>query len=191
MCIGASLLLGMLAGCGPWGFGGSQVKLVSYRDPYFPETYRVKFQQCAFRSDASNDVHIAARAVSNADSPDDQITQYLHVHMFWQPRPGRTAVEDTMTDATIRYVVVTRTGTAVYAGTGFVFPKREGKSLIAAIESANLRLLTRVGEVPELLGDARLTGKLVARQDEHATVDTVRELDLRAAGPSGPPAAMP
>jgi hypothetical protein len=173
-------VLGGLTGCAE---PGSRVALVSYKDPYFPETYRVTLRECTYRLDACGDLHVAGRAAASAGAaPSDAVTQLLHVHLFWQPHPGRTFAEPTTTDATIRYVVATPTGAAVYAGTGFVYPKRQGQTLTAEIESATLQLQSQVGEVPEVLGDVRLSGTLVARKDAHTTLDVVRQLERHAAG---------
>lgn len=179
-----SVLAGVLAG--PLGCARptSEIEFVSYKDPYFPEPYRVVFVECTYRVDADGDLHIAGRADFDSDQRDaGAITQYFHAHVFWQPRPGRTFANSTTTDATIRHVIVTADGMAAYAGTGFIYPRRRrGGLLTAKIETANLRLEAQTGDAPELLGDARLRGTLRARRDDHATLDLVRRLEFHAAG---------
>jgi hypothetical protein len=161
--------------------------LVSYKDPYFPEPYTVEFSQCAYQVDNCGDYHFVGRATREpVDGGSGRITQLLYVHLFWRPRPGKTFADKTNSNATIRYAIVTDSGVAVYAGTGFVYPKRKrfGSDVVATLERARLRLESLVGQAPELLGEARLTGKLVARQDPNLTMDVRRELELHAAGAS-------
>ena len=80
-------------------------------------------------------------------------------------------------------MVATPEGAALYTGTGFVYARqlRNGK-LRAQIESARLRLESQVGTAPEALGETSLSGTLTAPEDATTTVDTVRQLELRAAG---------
>ncbi|MFQ5805635.1 MAG: hypothetical protein ACE5I3_04205 [Phycisphaerae bacterium] len=164
------------------------LELTSYKDPYFPETYEVALADCAYYVGPGGDYHVVGRA---SHTPEDgtggTITQLLHVHLFWKPRPGKTFDNPTTVDAIIRYAIVTDSGVAVYSGTGFVYPKRRRVSdeLIAEIEIARLRLDSEAGDAPELLGAARLTGKLVAQNNASLAVDLRRQLDLHA-GPRKP-----
>lgn len=182
--VGCALLTVWLAAAVGCQQPASELELRSYKDPYFPEPYHLTLQNCVFRVDASGDRHIAARAFrATGESESGPITQFLHVHLFWQPKPGRTFANSTGVNALMRYVIVTPTGTAAYAGTGFVYPKgQRGETLTAEIESASLRLESQSGTPAEVLGDVRLHGTLVARRDEPATVDLIGELDRHAAG---------
>lgn len=168
----------------------STVELVSYKDPYFPEPYQVDFDHCVYRVDRGGDHHLVGRA-DFQPSADGQgrVTQFLHVHMFWKPWPGKTYADSTGMDATLRYVIVTQSGVASYVGTGFVYPKRQRRNgtIVAKIEHARLRLETLVGAPPELLGDARLNGTLVATHQPNQALDTLREMELHAAGQGAAP----
>jgi hypothetical protein len=136
----ATLLVAMaLVGCQR---PASHVTLTSLKDPYFPEHYNIAFTNCAYRVTDSHDLHVAART---RDLTDDlrhgEYGQYLHIHMYWQPRPGKTHANASTTNATLRYVVASHEGIAVYGGTGFVYPRpqRDGQ-LRVNIESARLVL---------------------------------------------------
>lgn len=164
------------------------LKLTSYKDPYFPETYEVELTQCAYYVDPGGDYHIVGRATHTPqDGTGGTIAQLLHVHLFWRPRPGKTFDNPSAVDATIRYAIVTKQGAALYCGTGFVYPqmRRLSDDVLVKIEVARLRPEAQVGEPPELLGPARLSGKLVAAEDASLAVDLRRQLDLRA-GPHRP-----
>ena len=184
-CLLLSFALGWAAGCQQ---PTSELELISYKDPYSPEHYRLELTQCAYRVDAGGNLHIVGRASSDThEGNPGKVTQFLHARLFWQPKPGRTFANSTTTDATIRYVIITPTGAAVYSGTGFVYPRRQrGEILIADLERACLRLEAQVGDAPAVLGDAHLSGTLVAREDAHAAVDLIRQLEQHAAGSPRP-----
>jgi hypothetical protein len=166
----------------------ASLEITSYKDPYFPETYVVKLADCAYYVGPSGDYHLVGRAVHTPeDGGGGTIEQLLHVHLFWKPWPGKTFDNPTSVDATIRYAIVTESGRAIYSGTGFVYPKRRRLSddVVARIEAGRLRLESQTGEPPELLGAARLTGVLVAKDNASLAVDLRRRLDLYG-GPRKP-----
>jgi hypothetical protein len=173
-CLGLALAAGIsaVAGCQT-----STVQLVSYKDPYFPEKVHVSLSGGAYWTDASGDIHAAGRGTH--ESKDGTTTHYLCVHMFWNPKPGKTHAEQSMTDATLRYCVATDHGVVVYTGTGFVFPKKAlGGGLEITIESAQLRLESRSGDLPDLFGNTRLNGTLLARSDPEAAANLIRDAEL-------------
>ena len=174
LCLG--LVLALAVGVGS-GCATSTVQLVSYKDPYFPERVHISLSDGAYWTDASGDIHAAARGTTQTQQ--GTATHYLCIHRFWNPKPGKTHVEESMTDATLRYCVSTENGVVVYTGTGFVFPKqRFGGGLELNIESARLRLESRSGDLPDIFGNTRLTGTLVARNDPDAAADLLREAEL-------------
>ena len=167
----------------------SALQLTSYKDPYFPETYSVAFTECAYSVDAGGDYHIVGRATRiPADGSEATVTQLLHIHLFWNPEPGKTFDHPSSVDATIRYAIVTERGTSVHCGTGFVFLERQRMSdrVVARVEAARLRPASQHGEPTEVLGDARVTGTLVAERDACLAIDLRRELDLHS-GPDETP----
>ncbi len=176
--VAAGLLGLLLAGCAP---RGSRLTLTSYKDAYFPETYEVTLNQCAYYRAPGGDYYITGRATRPGNDAGDSVTQLLCVHVFWKPIPGKTFDNATSIDATIRYVVVTGEGVAVYSGTGYVFPrKRLGQTLDAEVDVGRLRLVSRTGEAPDLLGAARLRGRLHAPRNAARAVDIRRRVDVYA-----------
>lgn len=172
----AGLAVVVLSGCnGPT----SELRLVSYQDPYFPETVQVRLVDCKYRFDAGRDLLVVGRSeLPDEDSEEAARAEYLHVRMFWKPVPGRSFAESSQTDALIRYVVVTEGGTAVYAGTGFAFPKKRLGGMDIALESGRLQLESTDGDTPDVLGETRLTGTLRARHDPNAQAGLTREMEL-------------
>lgn len=179
------LWLALAAGIGTAvGCQTSAVQLVSYKDPYFPEKVRVALSDGAYWTDASGDIHAAGRGVH--ETKDGATTHYLCVHMFWNPKPGKTHVERSMTDATLRYCVATDSGVVVYTGTGFVFPKKTlAGGLELKIESAQLRLESRNGDLPDLFGNTRLHGALLVRSDPETAANLIRDAELLGTGRQG------
>ena len=181
LCAAATVLPVLLLGCA--GSTGT-LELTSFKDPYLPETYQVEFTDCAYYTGPSGDYHIVGRAThSPEDNAGGEITQLMHVHLFWRPRPGKTFDNPSTVDATIRYAILTEQGAAIYCGTGFVYPKKRRMSdkLLVKIENARLRLEFQDGDTPDLLGNSRAAGELIAENNAALAVDLRRELDLRAA----------
>ncbi len=160
------------------------LELTSYKDPYLPQTYLVEFDDCAYYCGPGGDYHIIGRAThAPAGDPKGEITQLLHVHLFWRPRPGKTFDNPTTVDATIRYAILTEQGAAIYCGTGFAYASQRRMSdlLDVKVENARLRLEHQSGDTPDLIGNARAIGELLAENNAGLVVDLRRELDLRAA----------
>ncbi len=178
--------LAALSGCAPLG---SSVRLLSYKDPHFPEPYHVNFRQCVYRLGPDGDCTFVARADDlSRRAAGGTIHQYLSVNLYWKPLPGKTFADKSSVDATLRYVLVCDSGVATYTGTGFVFPRNQplGKGLIANIESGWLKLDSQIGAPPELLGEARVTGTLVAGRNASATIDMQREMEQYSSGAQRP-----
>lgn len=162
---------------------GGRVQLRSYKDPYFPEDFRVQFEQCAFLRDGTGDYHIVARSTRVPQGAEiGPVTQILHVHVFWKPRPGKTFDDPSTHTATLRYAIVTSDGVALYEGAGFVYPQRRwiDGALVAQIEQARLSPQLRSGDAPDLLGESHLVGTLEAAANAPLTVDLRRELEQKS-----------
>lgn len=168
MVIAALLLMGCASST-------SQIELTSYKDPYFPEPYVVELEQCAYRVGPNQDLHIAGKAHDPAEGEDGPLTQFIHLHVYWTPWPGKTPADQSSANAFIRYVLVTQTGVAEYTGTGFVFPKDEPPGKIeVTVDSAYLKLELLEGQVPDVLGDTRMQAELHADDDAIAAARLIR-----------------
>jgi hypothetical protein len=168
-------LLLVLTGCAT-----ASLRFTSFKDPFFPERRAVSFPHCDYRTGPTGDIFVTARLSDEQDG--HKQTQYLSMHVFWKPKPGKTWAESSTTDAILRYVVCDESGALVYTGTGFAYPKQTfGGGLEIRIESARLRLESANGELEDRLGDMRLTGTLVPRRDPTATAHLEREAELAAA----------
>ena len=167
----------LLPACG--GEGG-RISIVSFADPYFPETSNIEMGRACYHADPSGDIHLACQTTGKAES-NDQSAAFLRVHVYWRPKPGKTHDDPTSADATIRYLVLTPQGARLYTGSAFVFPQIQRSGLLTArIESARLRPASTEGQAPDSLGEAKLSGVLTARPDRSGTIELAGEMNRAA-----------
>lgn len=178
------LIAALLAAAGAFSSGCTsrgEVRLTSYKDPYFPENQRVAFDECVFRRDAGGD-YLVVSYLGDWEAPgmDRAVEQWLEIRTFWQPKPGKTRDDPSGTTATLRLVLAGENGRVVYTGAGFVYPStiRFSRRMEFSIEGARLSPESTSGSTPELLGEIRLNGKLTAVPDDHRAVDLSREVEL-------------
>lgn len=174
------LSLSLVVGCAR----KTELQLVSHKDPYFPEQFRLSPSECAWRQEGGGDVHIVARSGDLVGDPPASVEQILHARLYWHPRPGKTPVDSGTINANLRFIVITEHGVTEYEGTGFVFVKKfeHGKPADVRLESSELKPVSTTGTAPELFGDISLTGRLNAMADETAALDLARRMDVRQAG---------
>jgi len=162
----------------------TDLALRSYRDPFFPEDYRVRLADCTYRVVADNDLLVVACAERRL--PDGTAAmQYLSVTIYWRPWPGRTFVDSAMHNAALRYVVANADGVNVYRGVGFAYLRdrddlKAGR-LDVALEAGTLRLESRSGNLVDFLGEATVSGELRANERPADTVRIQREVERLAA----------
>lgn len=94
----------------------------------------------------------------------------VHVHIFLNPKPGRTPIEPTAASATARLVVVARGQVGVYDGAGFLMPGRSLRKGSAAgtLRNAPTRLTRATPGFADLLGSSRMELAFGAKSDEPA-----------------------
>lgn len=180
----ATMVLAAIAGLsGGCAKPGGALHVVSFADPYFPESSKIELSDCAYRVDHGGDLHFSAHTTKTG--ADGAVEGWLHVHVYWKPKPGKTPDDPSAADALVRYLVKGPAGTRLYTGSAFVYPKRSRWSdlLSAEIEAARLQPVQEAGEPPTSLGDTRLSGEIRARSDEGAALDVARQIDLRAGQP--------
>lgn len=162
---------------------GGRLRAVSFADPYFPEPSTIELVDCAYRVDHGGDIHLAGHTTTGSGSA---VEGWLHVHIYWKPKPGKTPDDPTAADALVRYLVLSPSGSRLYTGSAFVFPERGriDDKLTAKIEAARLQSVHESGVPPPSLGDTRVTGVIRARNDDGAALDVARQIDIRSSQPS-------
>jgi hypothetical protein len=176
-CAALALGGGALAGCG----GSADVAIRSYKDPYFPEKLRVRFENGSYWRAADLDIHAISERETIDEMTDEVTRQYLYVVLYWRPNPGRSFDDPTQSNALYRYVVATSSGVATYVGTGFAYPEGQaGRPLDIALESAALRLESTSRDLPDVLGELELTGTLRANPNSNEAAIRIRSLERTA-----------
>lgn len=124
-------------------------------------------------------VEPAATTVVFSDIPYEDLAngtakdgRFLHIEVLWRPRAGRTPIETSSTNLSIRFVVVSNGEVGVYVGGGFGWIKggREGDgSLGLEITGSSISLIDKTPGFVDLLSPASLLGELGAlRNAENA-----------------------
>lgn len=107
----------------------------------------------------------------------------IHLHVFLVPRAGKTPIDATACNVTIRQVVLAGDAAGMYAGGGFVDVGALGGSTLSGdIFGGTLRLAEASSTFADPLGPARITGAFTAQLDEQASLaaaDVLAELGER------------
>lgn len=182
-----AICLGLIACTTACHRSSPTIHLRSFQDPYFPEDVRVQSRLCTFRTAAGGDLHVVA--TSNPELLEDDIVtaatvetrHLLHVHVYWNPRPGKTFADDSAANAVVTYQVERPEGTLVYVGTGFAYPvrSRDGDELTLEVKQAQLRLESRTGELRDFLGPTQVELNLRAREDAATTASIMRLMHIQ------------
>lgn len=91
--------------------------------------------------------------------------RFLHVEVLWRPRPGKTPIEPSSTNLSIRFVVVSNGEVGVYVGGGFGFISagRAGDGEIEIdMTGSSISLVDKTPGFVDLLSPAEMTGTLGA-----------------------------
>ncbi len=185
----------------------NRILIVSFKNPQQPARYGERFDRVSYAVNAQRNwdfVFEILPTTVRVESPDvassatggtaptaaveTQMSQMLHVQVFWQPQPGRTAIESTQTNATLLYCLFTGDDVIAYEGAGFVFFEKtwNGRGLQGRIESSDLVPTRFVNAPTDLFGPCRLEGTFTAQEDRGHVVAVVRELRRRLASAARP-----
>lgn len=94
--------------------------------------------------------------------------QLVHIHLFVTPEAGETPIDDTACSISIRHVIIAQGQVGVYAGGGFMQPRRRpGEPTFSGkIRGATLRLVSSSKGFVDRLGPANFSGGVVAPVDD-------------------------
>lgn len=173
--LGLAAAIGGLQGCGTWWtstFGGDGAELRLEGLGSTPVTLDGVLPFGAYTSaEADQSMYFSDVALEDLLRGGVQNGQFLHAQLLWIPLPGRTPVDETAMNVTLRYVVVSDGKVGVYGGGGFAWPAGtpgEG-DLTLSIEGSSLSLLAKSEGFTDLLTPARLTGVVTASFDANET----------------------
>jgi len=153
------------------------------------ERYYEFFDECYYSRDAHGNVDIVASRRTEPSPPapgkEGQKTagapptvQVVHLRRVFEPIAGRTAIEESMINATVSYLIVGPEGGASFEGGGFLtFTEDKGRTEIAGkLESSALTPQRRLGAGAELFSRASVTGTFRATRDERHVVRLLNEM---------------
>lgn len=133
-----------------------------------------------YLTDLSDDT--LARIASGEPVPEVSGT-LVHIHLFLNPKPGRTPIEPTAANASARIVVLARGNVGVYDGAGFLLA---GKSLeknraSGTLRNAHTRLSRATPGFQDLLGQSTLELRFGARENLEQAETIARAVRLLSA----------
>ena len=94
--------------------------------------------------------------------------RFLHIEVLWRPKAGRTPVEPSSTNLSIRFVVVSNGEVGVYIGGGFAWidgGKPADEAIGLNITGASVSLVDKTPGFVDLLSPATLVGELGAQKN--------------------------
>lgn len=120
-------------------------------------------------------IESAQTTVVFSDIPYDELArgtaqngQFLHIEVLWRPKAGKTPIDSTATNLSIRLVVVAKGEIGIYGGGGFgwITDGTEDDDRIGIeITGSNLSLLDKTKGFVDLLSPAAMTGELGAMKN--------------------------
>ncbi|MCC6682684.1 MAG: hypothetical protein IT445_17425 [Phycisphaeraceae bacterium] len=167
------LMLAGLAGCQvglPLGDSTLTVR------PHHGDVQSSRFQTACYSYDDHHNLTVVL-----IEGPADSPRRAATIRVFWQPKTGRTPLDKTATNATIRYIVFPPSDppmAAVYGGAGFVNPRSdEGDAMFRGdLWQANLRLSDASEDFQDAIGVADISGPIAAQRDDARTRLLLRQL---------------
>jgi len=183
--LGGLVLLSLLAGCAAFEPGG-ELSVAGAAEQ------RVKltgsFDRAIYGHDAQDNLTVIL-----LDGPRDTPMQAAVIRMLWMPQAGATPIDPSATNASIHYCIFAGEQkprpVGVYAGAGFLYPKRAlGKPrLQAELWEASLQLSDRSDNFRDRLGQSVIKGEFTARRDEARVSELLHELNVEVVGSLGYP----
>lgn len=157
-----------VAGCTWSGGSAGAIRAQSLGDE--PVVLEGNFKNVVFAYDPSVEPSFIL-----SDAPLNQMTtgdataaQVLHVQLLWDPVAGRTPMEASATNASIRYLVIANGEVGLYSGAGFAIYRGslQSKRITITLRDATLQLQDATPGFNDLLSPAQLTGTFTAVRDD-------------------------
>ncbi len=187
----ASMMLS-LAGCnalrGGGGSGGTSTIISDTTGSVYETNLRTRVY--TYHDDNTADIYLT-------DLSDAQLTSFfetnadwsqisgtiVHIHLFLDPKPGKTPIEPTAANASIRYGIISNGQIGIYDGAGFMLPgEKPGKgSISGTFKAAPLRLSRATPGFADPLTPARLDLSFDSKLDDAASPELQARLDAMAA----------
>ncbi len=108
------------------------------------------------------------RLLNPTDGLGDLSGSIVHVHLFLMPKAGRTPIDTSACNSTVRHMIVAQGAAGLYGGGGFLYPSSDADeaTFSATLEDASLRLIRQSTGFADRLGPARAEGSFTATRDD-------------------------
>lgn len=97
-----------------------------------------------------------------------QNARVMHIELLWQPMAGKTPLDPTATNASVRYVIVSEGEVGIYVGAGFatVSGTPGDETLSLSVHDASMELAEHTAGFRDLLSPGELSGSFTAKKSE-------------------------
>lgn len=131
------------------------------------------FKDVLYRVDRDGDLYFTSQSIGVDRVTGKQVKQILLVRVFWVPKGGKTSLDPSSLNATMRYLVIGPDSMGQYEGAGFVrLEDKVGKAKMRIrIMDADLRLTEKTENFADTLERSRVRGGLTARRDEERALE--------------------
>ena len=137
----------------------------------FPATFEPRYLTGVYDSDDPNSAHIFLTDIDRLGRPglsgEGMTGSVVYIHMFLLPKAGRTPIEFSAANTTIKHAVIADGAFGVYGGGGFLLPEGPpgGSIFSGRIQGATLRPLSFTDAFGDRLGWNEMSGTVAVRYD--------------------------
>ena len=172
------------------------------------------FNEVLYYPDTDRVIHVISSAEGVDPATGKTVRQILIMRIFWIPVGGKTSLNPTSLNFTLRYIVISPDSAAQYEGAGFarLDDEPDAKQLPIRIVDSDLRMTEKTAKFTDVLQRCRVVGTITARRDDHeatarllaaqreyftATLEIAKATTrpatstAPASGPASAPATMP
>lgn len=170
-----TIAAGALAGVGIIGCtSGGRMRVASVQQP--DRSLLGRFDRGFYAYTDENTVQVLL-----VDGSVNTPRQVVQLRMHWRPRAGRTPVDRTSTNTSVRYIIFSGGAAGMYSGAGFLFPRNmPGKDRFRAeLRTTSARLVDASESFVDPLGLAEISGDFSVRRDDAAVLRLVRVVERR------------
>jgi hypothetical protein len=169
MMLLAGFALVAMPSCRGLTFGGSGGELAAVSMNDSPVEFSIKTTRAVYDSDEDGESLFYLSDMDTESLVDGTARngRFLAVRLLWNPRPGKTPMDASATNASVLLVILSDGEVGVYGGAGYALPHgTPGQSRLGVtIRESTLTLLEATEGFNDLLSPSLITGSFVADHD--------------------------
>ena len=170
----AIMLAAAMPGCSSWKRSGAELEAKSEATG---RVLKPTFRTAVYRyiDPSTADIFLSDLPLDRLMDPNDELADVsgniVHFYMFIVPQAGKTPIDATACNITVRHAVYSEGAMGIYAGAGFADIEAPGKSrILGDLLGATLRLAEAGPGFNDPLGPSRMVGSFKADMDEQAAL---------------------